>query len=219
MAERGRDGAHRWRPTTRAQVLLSAPNVVCWLRAALLAAAIAAAHCARPLAAWWLAAASLALDGLDGLLARRLGQATAVGAALDVTVDNATRGWLWCGALPGGAGAAPMALEATVFAFTHAAGGAEWKREFFAAAPRWAAAVMADGFRTPLGAAAVAGLMGCPLWAWAVRHLPPGCWQSLRFWGLLLVPCRLLAAAVEAWVLAAYCGRLADADLAAAAAR
>jgi phosphatidylglycerophosphate synthase len=47
---------------------------VCWLRAALLAAAAAAAVRSAPVAAWWLASASLALDGLDGLLARRLGQ-------------------------------------------------------------------------------------------------------------------------------------------------
>jgi hypothetical protein len=34
----------------------------------------------------------------------------------------------------------------------------------------------------------------------------------------LLIPCRVLAAAVEAWVLVAYARRLVDADLAAAAA-
>ena len=141
-------------------------------------------------------------------------QATAFGAALDVLVDNTTRMWLWCGALPGGLGALPATLEATVFAFTHAvspgrccrahasfaihqaqastqahalptptrarpcnraaprrpqAAGARWKAQVFEAAPPWAAAVMANGFRSPAGAAAVAGLMGCPLWAWAGR--------------------------------------------------
>jgi phosphatidylglycerophosphate synthase len=58
---------------TAAQVLLNAPNLVGWLRVALLAGAIACAP-TRPVVAWWLAAASLALDGLDGLLARRFGQ-------------------------------------------------------------------------------------------------------------------------------------------------
>jgi hypothetical protein len=47
-------------------------------------------------------------------------QATAFGAVADVLLDNAARGWLWCGALPGGGGAALMLLECTVFAFTHA---------------------------------------------------------------------------------------------------
>lgn len=40
---------------------------------------------------------------------------------LDVLIDNATRGWAWCGALPGGGGgAALLLLETTCFAFTHA---------------------------------------------------------------------------------------------------
>lgn len=59
------------------QVLLNAPNAVGWLRLALLATAAAVAARGDPLAAWWLAAVSLALDGLDGLLARRLGQVCA----------------------------------------------------------------------------------------------------------------------------------------------
>jgi hypothetical protein len=259
------------RPRPAPQVLLNAPNTVGWLRAALLAAAAGAAP-AAPLAAWWLAAASLALDAADGFLARRLGQvgggaggglrggrcddarppgtctrkrlatgaplgplqATGFGAALDVLLDNAARAWLWCGALPGGAGAAPALLEGAVFACTHAVGGARgrgwgplgqsgaaaraapaggpqatahelrprasprspsptpagrrpsqasgaaWKSEFFEPAPRWARAVMARGFRSPAGAAAVAGLMGCPLWAWAVRCGARARWRAPR---------------------------------------
>lgn len=60
-------------PRPHPQVLLSVPNLVCWLRGALLVAAIALGE-SRPLVAWWLAACSLGLDWLDGLLARRLGQ-------------------------------------------------------------------------------------------------------------------------------------------------
>jgi len=96
-------------------------------------------------------------------------QATAFGAVLDVLIDNGIRGWLWCTALPEGAGAAALLLEMTAFAFTHAVSGAEWKSAFFAGAPGWVKAVMANGFRQPAGAAAVAGLMGCPLWLFAVR--------------------------------------------------
>lgn len=47
--------------------------------------------------------------------------------------------------------------------------GAGWKVSFFAAAPPWAAAVMARGFKTPAGVLAIVGLMGAPLWAWACR--------------------------------------------------
>ena len=46
-------------------------------------------------------AACALLDGLDGALARRLGQASAYGAFLDVAVDNISRSALWSLALPG----------------------------------------------------------------------------------------------------------------------
>ena len=47
----------------------------------------------------------------------------------------------------------------------------------------------------------MAGLMGCPLWLWARRFLPPGSLAAAPTWGLVLLPGRLLAAAVECWVL------------------
>lgn len=50
------------------------------------------------------------------------------------------------------------------------------------------------------------------------RHLPPGSWQAAPAWGWLLIPCRLLAGSVEAWILWAYARRLLDSDLSAAAA-
>ena len=45
-------------------------------------------------------------------------------------------------------------------------GGAAWKTGCFSDAPWWATAVMKNGFRTPAGALAVAGLFGLPLWLW-----------------------------------------------------
>ncbi|GBF90202.1 hypothetical protein Rsub_03335 [Raphidocelis subcapitata] len=208
-----------WQPRSRADVLLNAPNSVGWLRAALLLAGAGAAARAAPLPAWWLIAASLALDAVDGPLARRLGQASSFGAALDVVLDNATRGFLWCGALPHGAGAAVVLLETTVFACAHAASGAAWKSGLFAGAPRWVRAVMAGGLRSPLGAAAVAGLTGAPMWAWARARLPAGAWQATAAAGWVLLPCRALAAAVELWVILSYSARLLDADLAEAGRR
>lgn len=48
--------------------------------------------------------------------------------------------------------------------------GPSWKESLHhsTAAP-WVRAVMANGFRTPPGCWAVAGLMGCPLWLWTRR--------------------------------------------------
>ena len=45
-------------------------------------------------------------------------------------------------------------------------GGAAWKSGCFSQAPWYVSAVMANGFRTPAGVLAVAGLMGLPLWLW-----------------------------------------------------
>jgi CDP-diacylglycerol--inositol 3-phosphatidyltransferase len=129
-----------------AQVLLLPPNAVCLLRLLLALAAAAAAPSAAPLA-FWLFAVSLALDALDGWLARQLQQETAFGAFLDVAVDNFTRALLWCAAAAGcgrgsGSGMAsawaalPIALEGVTFACTHAGGGAAWKTGCF----RWVAA-------------------------------------------------------------------------------
>jgi hypothetical protein len=61
-------------------------------------------------------------------------------------------------------------------------------------------AVVRSGFRSPAGALAVAGLSGCPLWAFARCRLPPSSAMTASAWGLLLVPGRLLAAGVELWV-------------------
>jgi hypothetical protein len=41
-------------------------------------------------------------------------------------------------------------------------------------APRWVQAAVRSGFRSPAGALAVAGLSGCPLWAFTRCRLPLG---------------------------------------------
>ena len=78
-------------------------------------------------------------------------------------------------------------------------GGAAWRTGCFRDAPAWVQAVMADGFKTAPGAAAVAGLFGAPLWLWARRFLP-GTPLASPALGVFLVAGRLLAGAVEAWV-------------------
>ncbi|KXZ53480.1 hypothetical protein GPECTOR_7g930 [Gonium pectorale] len=145
-------------------------------------------------------------------------QTSAFGAFLDVAVDLATRGLLWSWAAPGGLGAAVLLLEAITFVCTHAVHGAVWKAEVqLGPTPPWVRAVMANGFKTPAGCLAVAGLMGCPLWLWARRALPPGPWGSPAV-GAVLVLGRLLAAAVEVWVVWRHLRALLQADAAAAAA-
>lgn len=197
------------------QVLLLPPNVVGHARLLLLAAALGAGG-GRPAAALALFALTIALDALDGWLARRLGAATCFGAAYDVAIDLATRAVLWGWGAAGPAAALPPVLEGLVFAATHAGGGAAWKTGgAFAGAPPWVTAIMAAEFRTVPGALAVAGLFGCPLWLFARRVLPPGSLLAADAWGWVVVPGRLLAAAVEAWVLARWCGEMLAQDAAA----
>eukprot|EP00775_Hariotina_reticulata_P012273 gene12273-12410_t len=118
------------------------------------------------------------LDFVDGWAARRFKQSTSFESVFDVLLDGALRGWLWVNALPPSVALWVPLLEFAVFAFTHKVSGSNWKESFFADAPGWVRAVMAEGFKTVPGAVAVLGLMGCPLWAWAcnclLMMLPPG---------------------------------------------
>ncbi|KAG2494852.1 hypothetical protein HYH03_007092 [Edaphochlamys debaryana] len=172
----------------------------------------------QPRTALLLFLANFVLDGVDGALARRLGQTSSFGAFLDVAVDVASRGLLWVMAL-GAPGLAPVLLEALTFVATHAASGPAWKdRAAFAGAPRWAQAVMANGFKTPAGVLAIGGLMLCPLWTWARGALPHTPWAHPLL-GLVLVPGRLLAAGVELWLLGSHVSRLLGDDVAAAVER
>lgn len=126
------------------------PNLVSHARLALALALAAVGGRGPSVLALGLAAACIALDPLDGWLARRLGQETAFGALFDVAVDNIVRALLWAGAAAGavssgssGGGssppfwaawaAAPAVLEGLTLACTHAAGGAAWKTGCF----RW----------------------------------------------------------------------------------
>ena len=123
-----------------------------------------------------------------------------------------------------------------VFAATHGTHGAAWKarcvgagagEDVGAGAPRWAQAVMANGFRTPQGALAVLGLHALPAWLWAGATCALGGGGSGAFARALGVPLsdgawlvvacalaagRLLAGAVEAWVLARHAGGMLAAD-------
>jgi phosphatidylglycerophosphate synthase len=117
----GRDGGRARPRPSAAHVLFNVPNSICWLRLLLLGAAAWAwqQQQQQPAAAFWLLACNLLLDSVDGVLARRLQQETAVGAVFDVLVDNLTRGWMWATALPPGWAVLPVFWEMLVFAVTH----------------------------------------------------------------------------------------------------
>jgi phosphatidylglycerophosphate synthase len=55
-------------------VLFNAPNCVCWLRLALMLVGVHKALSGQPVTAFWLFGASMALDAVDGWMARKLGQ-------------------------------------------------------------------------------------------------------------------------------------------------
>lgn len=82
-------------------------------------------------------------------------------------------------------------------------------------APGWVRAVAAGGFRSPAGALAMAGLFGLPLWLYARACLPAGGPLTADAWTLLLLPGRVLAAAVEAWLVGRRLGQLLEEDTAA----
>lgn len=107
-------------PPVSSSVLLLAPQLVGYVRLACLAAALGA-WSRRPQLCLALSLSNFVLDALDGYLARRLGQATAFGAFLDVLIDNASRAVLWT-AVDGPAGIVIPLLEMTVFTCTQAVG-------------------------------------------------------------------------------------------------
>uniref|UniRef100_A0A8C9Y1L5 Uncharacterized protein n=1 Tax=Sander lucioperca TaxID=283035 RepID=A0A8C9Y1L5_SANLU len=137
--------------------------------------------------------------GVDGWLARRLGQTSRFGAWLDVVVDNLGRGMLW--SLLFKWGWLVSALEWCVFVCNHNARGDHWKNSFITS-PRFIQAIMANGFRTPLGTWVVSGLHCLPLWLYGYQWGLLSHWLYLPPWiqalgTLLLAAGRLLALSVE----------------------
>eukprot|EP00062_Callorhinchus_milii_P011770 gi/632958048/ref/XP_007894815.1/ PREDICTED: CDP-diacylglycerol--inositol 3-phosphatidyltransferase [Callorhinchus milii] len=146
---------------------------------------------------------SITLDGFDGYAARRLNQTSEFGAWFDVVVDNLGRSMLWN--LLYEWGHFITSLEWCVFVCTHNSMGAEWKKRFDRS-PWWAQSVMANGFKTPAGAVAIAGLHVLPIWLYGyekeflteVLLLPIAAQQA----GIvILVVGRLLCFPVEIWCL------------------
>uniref|UniRef100_A0A3Q1FXI6 Uncharacterized LOC110955868 n=1 Tax=Acanthochromis polyacanthus TaxID=80966 RepID=A0A3Q1FXI6_9TELE len=178
-------------------VLLYWPNIVGYIRIGLVFAAWAAYN--TPALFVPLYSVSIALDGVDGWLARRLGQTSRFGAWLDVVVDNLGRGMLW--SLLFEWGFLVCALEWCVFVCNHSTRGDRWK-ESFSSSPPLIQAIMANGFWTPLGAWVVGGLHCLPLWLYWYQRGLLSHWLDLPLWiqaagTLLLAAGRLLALSAE----------------------
>ncbi|XP_040050511.1 uncharacterized protein LOC120829924 [Gasterosteus aculeatus] len=180
-------------------VLLYWPNIIGYLRIGLVFAAWASWE--TPAVFIPLYSTHVALDGVDGWTARRLGQTSRFGAWLDVVVDNLGRGMLWSRLSEWGW--LVSALEWCVFVCNHSARGDQWKSGFISS-PRFIRAVMANGFRTPLGTWVVSGLHCLPLWLYGAHRGLLTRWLHLPLWiqavgTLLLAAGRLLALSVEIW--------------------
>ena len=195
-------------------VWLYIPNVLCYLRLALAAyATCARLPSTRALLFYCVAACT---DAFDGVAARRLQQTSRFGAWLDVVCDNVQRGLAWHRAaascsLP--LLAAVPALEWTTMVCTHSQHGAEWKSRCVGDGAPWLCrAVMADGFRTPLGAWAVAGLHAAPAALWFFGRSVKDLGLGPRLLIATLLAGRVLAAAVEAWIVACSAAEMLRAD-------
>lgn len=201
--------AATWRD--KARILLYAPNVTDFLRVAIFAAAVLLAGPKHPRVFCALYLLCFTLDAVDGFLARQLDQVSAFGAFFDVLLDCCARAVMWAVAVPGPLGALLPCVEWAVFVSTHAQGGAAWKTGCFAGAPQWVSAVMANGFRSPVGALVMAGLHFLPLWIWLRRHEPE--FFLAQLWiGALLAVGRAYCLAVELWTFSRHLDSILTSD-------
>lgn len=178
-------------------VLLFLPNIVGYFRLCLVFCAWIVRH--SPAVFLPLYLLSIILDGVDGWLARRLGQTSRFGAWLDVVVDNLGRSMLW--SLLSEWGWLLSSLEWCVFVCNHSEGGEKWKSSF-SNSPRLIRTIMADGFRTPVGLWVVSGLHGLPVWLYMCDSgVVAMAWWLQTVGTLLLTAGRLLALTAELWCL------------------
>jgi CDP-diacylglycerol--inositol 3-phosphatidyltransferase len=141
-----------------------------------------------------------------------MGQCSAFGAWLDVLVDNVGRSLLWTRLYPWGVFVS--CLEWSVFVCTHTLGH-QWKAAF-GAAPQWVKTVMDNGFYTPVGVFAVAGLHVLPPYLYILDHLPPSLHDVspilLYAPAVILATGRGLALAVELWCIKTHILQLLSTD-------
>ncbi|KAF7219282.1 uncharacterized protein si:ch1073-145m9.1 [Nothobranchius furzeri] len=181
------------------KVMLFWPNIVGYIRISLVFAAWAAHQ--SPAAFVPLYTLASVLDGVDGWLARKLGQTSRFGAWLDVLVDNLSRSMLW--SLLFQWGWLVSTLEWCVFVCNHSTRGPDWKSSF-SSSPRLIRAIMANGLWTPLGVWVVSGLHGLPLWLYLHQNDLLSDWLGLQPWvqsvgTVVLAAGRVMALSAEMW--------------------
>lgn len=173
---------------------------------------------------------SACLDGIDGMIARKMGQCSHLGEVLDVLCDNIWRGSTWTVA----AASAPpthqvvivpvavlvVAVEwATLLAsqvLAKAEGKGHWKKRGHSE-PFLVREIFTNGLRNPLGVLVVAGLYGLPAML-AVAGILPGGNFSLSpnspLWHLAMfavaVVGRSLGLVVEGYFICQYLKYLAE---------
>ncbi|XP_056330551.1 uncharacterized protein si:ch1073-145m9.1 [Danio aesculapii] len=186
------------------QVILYVPNLIGYIR--ILLVLIAWILYRDPQSFVPLYVLSIILDGVDGWVARRLHQTSRFGAWLDVVIDNVGRGMIWNMLYDWGW--LVSSVEWCVFVCNHNARGAQWKNSF-SESPVWVQAVMANGFKTPLGILTVAGLHVLPVWLYGFEHevlsraLCAPNWLQIA--GILVLTAgRVLGFAVEMWCILAH---------------
>eukprot|EP00922_Rhytidocystis_sp_ex-Travisia-forbesii_P053599 GHVS01079531.1.p1 GENE.GHVS01079531.1~~GHVS01079531.1.p1 ORF type:complete len:203 (+),score=25.56 GHVS01079531.1:239-847(+) len=139
---------------------------------------------------------SIILDYVDGLLARRLNCSTALGSLLDVSVDIFSRAILLV--LSSRPMLACSLCSIEWLTFICAQSDRHWKHTPHCC-PRFVRAVMHNGLRSPVGAVAVTGLFGLPLWSYIDMVVGGPLWV----WSLL-VAARCIAGAAELWFIGNY---------------
>ncbi|KTF80329.1 hypothetical protein cypCar_00010630, partial [Cyprinus carpio] len=122
------------------------------------------------------------VPGVDGWAARRLQQTSRLGAWLNVVIDNLGHGMLW-----------NMLYDVSSVS-----------RE----SPGWVRAVMAKGFKTPLGILTIAGLYCLTCVAVLLQTLYAQNWLQI----LVLAAGCLLGVAVEMWCIITHLRFLVDQD-------
>ncbi|KAG7363786.1 phosphatidylglycerophosphate synthase [Nitzschia inconspicua] len=177
----------------RLAVPLYVPNLMGYTRILLAFWGLYESQTGCPILASWIWLLSASLDLLDGIVARRFDQCSALGVLLDIAADNILRTCLWMAASLSSISTsddknnnkssmvlvmiatAIISLEWITMICTqlHAASvttttsSRHWKDGRTRQDPWWIRLIFANGFRTPLGVLCIGGLFGSGYLAYA----------------------------------------------------
>ncbi|KAH7954255.1 hypothetical protein HPB49_016997 [Dermacentor silvarum] len=154
-----------------ASVFLYVPNLIGYLRMAIVAYAWLLVTDDRLFALLFFV--SVLLDGVDGWAARLLGQASAFGTLLDVSIDLGARAMLWSLVWPRFGGFI-SSIEWLGLLSNYREAGTDWKKDA-RHHPHWIRAIFANGFKNPWGAVLVTGTHFLPL---AIFVYERGIWTA-----------------------------------------